>query len=85
MNSKLLRYFFRSVNDANLLALDGVVELLLLRSQYADWDTACVALEAGFELQRHAPLAEGFYQSREMSGKTWVPKDAEIYVFSRSW
>mmetsp|Transcript_80986 Transcript_80986/g.224009 ORF Transcript_80986/g.224009 Transcript_80986/m.224009 type:complete len:447 (-) Transcript_80986:191-1531(-) len=85
MNPRLLRYFFRSVNDAALLAQGGVVELLLLRSQYADWDTACVAMEAGFELQRHTSLPEGFYQSREMSGKTWTPKDAEVYVFSKVW
>jgi len=83
MNPRLLRYFFRSVNEAALLAEGGVVELLLLRSQYADWDTANLALEAGFKLQRHASLPEGFYQSREMSGKTWSPKDAEIYVFSK--
>lgn len=59
----------------------GTIALVLLRSQYADWDTACVALEAGYRLRTHSALPDGFYQSREMSGKPWVPKDAEIYVF----
>jgi len=85
MNPRLLRNFFRSAAESGVLAQGGVVEVLLLRSQYPDWDTACVALEAGFELQAHASLPEGFYQSREMSGKTWTPKDAEVYVFGRAW
>merc|ERR1719327_1085427 len=50
-NSQLLRSFFRSVNEAELLAPGGTVQLLLLSNQYAEWDTACMGLEAGFELQ----------------------------------
>lgn len=81
MNPCLLRNFFRSVNDSRVLAEGGSVQLLLLRTQYPDWDTACVAAEAGFTLTKNASLPDGFYQSREMSGKTWKPKDAEVYVF----
>lgn len=82
-NSRLLKGFFWSVADSGLLADGGLVAVLLLRPQFPTWDTNCVAAEAGFVLVEHTPLPPGFYQSREMSGKTWSPKDAEVYVFQK--
>lgn len=82
-NPRLIRNFFRSVQQSLVLNPGGVIELVLLRSQYGAWDIACMGLEAGFKLLRHTALPENFYQSREMSGKTWTPKDAEIYVFGQ--
>jgi len=81
-NSQLLRSFFRSVNQAGVLALGGVVQLLLLGTQYAEWDTACMAMEAGFELQSFVPLPPDFYQSREMTGKAWTPQNGFLYSFA---
>jgi hypothetical protein len=81
-NSKLLRGFFQSVNKAGVLAQGGVAQLLLLGTQYAEWDTACMAMEAGFELQGSTPLPPHFYQSREMSGKAWTPLNGYLYSFT---
>merc|ERR1712228_109317 len=53
-NPKLLRNFFLSVNDVGVLQAGGIIALVLLRSQFADWDTACVALEAGYRLRTHS-------------------------------
>eukprot|EP00746_Dinoflagellata_sp_MGD_P127734 gnl/MRDRNA2_/MRDRNA2_62232_c0_seq2.p1 gnl/MRDRNA2_/MRDRNA2_62232_c0~~gnl/MRDRNA2_/MRDRNA2_62232_c0_seq2.p1 ORF type:complete len:832 (-),score=197.36 gnl/MRDRNA2_/MRDRNA2_62232_c0_seq2:52-2466(-) len=81
-NSQLLRGFFRSIASNGLLTPDGAVELLMLKNQYAEWDTACMALEYGFELYSRVALPDGFYQSREMSGKPWKPQGGEMYIFS---
>merc|ERR1712087_1005224 len=81
-NSQLLRGFFRSVNKAGVLAPGGVVQVLMLGTQYAEWDTACMALEAGFRLQDFVTLPPGFYQSREMSGKAWTPQNGVLYSFA---
>mmetsp|Transcript_14179 Transcript_14179/g.22569 ORF Transcript_14179/g.22569 Transcript_14179/m.22569 type:complete len:495 (-) Transcript_14179:78-1562(-) len=86
-NPRLLRNFFRSVNDAEILELGGKIGIVLLRTQFADWDTACLALEAGFHLVDHAALPDGFYQGREMSGKifdSWKQIGAEIYMFQKT-
>lgn len=83
-NSKLLRNFFRSVRHAGVLAPGGSVQLLLLSTQFAEWDTACVAAEAGFQLDRYEELPQGFYQSREMTGKAWTPVNGMIYIFKVS-
>lgn len=64
-NSLLIRKFFRSVLEAGLLAPLGRVELLMLGTQYAEWDVACMAQEEGFELFEYAKLPNGFYQSRD--------------------
>eukprot|EP00746_Dinoflagellata_sp_MGD_P127733 gnl/MRDRNA2_/MRDRNA2_62232_c0_seq1.p1 gnl/MRDRNA2_/MRDRNA2_62232_c0~~gnl/MRDRNA2_/MRDRNA2_62232_c0_seq1.p1 ORF type:complete len:626 (-),score=135.12 gnl/MRDRNA2_/MRDRNA2_62232_c0_seq1:77-1849(-) len=82
-NSQLLRGYFRSVAETGLLADQGVVQLLMLQNQYAEWDTACMALEHGFELFSRVALPKGFYQSREMSGKPWTPEGGEMYIFSQ--
>jgi len=85
-NPRLLRNFFRSVNEASILAPGGKIGIVLLRTQFADWDTACLALEAGFHLVDHAALPDGFYQGREMSGKifdSWKQIGAEIYMFEK--
>jgi len=82
-NPRLIRNFFRSVNETNVLQPGGKIALVLLRSQYPDWDIACAAMDEGYYLKDQATLPPGFYQSREMSGKPWVPKDAEVYVFQQ--
>lgn len=82
-NSQLLRGYFRSVAETGLLAEHGVVELLMLQNQYAEWDTACMGLEHGFELFSRVALPKGFYQSREMSGKPWTPEGGEMYIFTQ--
>merc|ERR1711869_41141 len=56
--------------------------MLMLQGQYPEWDTACMALEHGFELYSRVGLPDGFYQSREMSGKPWKPQGGEMYIFS---
>eukprot|EP00930_Biecheleria_cincta_P064350 TRINITY_DN4991_c0_g1_i1.p1 TRINITY_DN4991_c0_g1~~TRINITY_DN4991_c0_g1_i1.p1 ORF type:complete len:690 (-),score=87.93 TRINITY_DN4991_c0_g1_i1:154-2178(-) len=86
-NSRLLRNFFRSVNETQILEPKGKIGIVLLRTQYAEWDTACVALEAGYHLTDQSTLPDGFYQGREMSGKifdSWKAIGAEIYMFQKS-
>jgi len=83
-NPALIRNFFRSVNQSGILMPGGKIGIVLLRSQFAEWDTACLALEAGYQLVDHATLPDGFYQGREMSGKifdSWKKIGAEIYMF----
>eukprot|EP00931_Biecheleriopsis_adriatica_P040715 TRINITY_DN23327_c0_g1_i1.p1 TRINITY_DN23327_c0_g1~~TRINITY_DN23327_c0_g1_i1.p1 ORF type:complete len:812 (-),score=158.45 TRINITY_DN23327_c0_g1_i1:73-2508(-) len=83
-NPSLIRNFFRSVNDARILDAGGKIGIVLLRSQYAEWDLTCVAMEAGYQLVDQAALPDGFYQGREMSGKifdSWKKIGAEIYMF----
>lgn len=85
-NPRLLRQFFRSVNEAGILEPGGKIGVVLLRTQYAEWDVACVALEAGYRLVDQATLPDNFYQGREMSGKTfdsWKAIGAEIYMFQK--
>eukprot|EP00929_Paragymnodinium_shiwhaense_P115339 TRINITY_DN8411_c0_g1_i1.p1 TRINITY_DN8411_c0_g1~~TRINITY_DN8411_c0_g1_i1.p1 ORF type:complete len:787 (+),score=124.37 TRINITY_DN8411_c0_g1_i1:89-2449(+) len=83
-NPSLLRNFFRSVNEAGVLEAGGKIGIILLRTQFAEWDTACLALEAGYQLVDHVALPDGFYQGREMSGKifdSWKKIGAELYMF----
>jgi len=80
-NSMLVRKFFHNVMEAGLLAPLGKVELLMLGTQYAEWDVACMAQEEGFELFEYAKLPTGFYQSREMTGKAWTPQNGMLYTF----
>merc|ERR1712194_910240 len=86
-NPRVVRNFFRSVNEANILESGGKIGIVLLRSQFAEWDMACLALEAGYHLVDQATLPDGFYQGREMSGKifdSWKQIGAEIYMFQRT-
>lgn len=83
-NPRLLRNFFRSVNAAAILEPGGKIGVILLRTQYAEWDMHCLAAESGYYLIDHTPLPPGFYQGREMSGKifdSWQKIGAEIYMF----
>lgn len=80
-NSQLLWGYFKSCKESGLLARGGTVQLIMLASQYAEWDVVCMGLDHGFELCGREELPPGFYQSREMSGKAWSPKNAELYMF----
>lgn len=83
-NPRLIRNFFRSVNEAEILEPGGKIGIVLLRTQFAEWDIACLGLEAGFHLVDQATLPDGWYQGREMSGKifdSWKGIGAEIYMF----
>merc|ERR1712118_373820 len=80
-NSQLLGGYFKSCKESGLLKTGGTVQLIMLASQYAEWDVVCMGLDSGFELCGREELPAGFYQSREMSGKAWSPKNAELYMF----
>mmetsp|Transcript_10618 Transcript_10618/g.19670 ORF Transcript_10618/g.19670 Transcript_10618/m.19670 type:complete len:707 (-) Transcript_10618:160-2280(-) len=83
-NPGLIRNFFRSVNKSGILETGGKIGIVLLRTQFAEWDTACLALDSGYQLVDHTALPDGFYQGREMSGKifdSWKKIGAEIYMF----
>eukprot|EP00401_Gymnodinium_catenatum_P073738 CAMPEP_0117586966 /NCGR_PEP_ID=MMETSP0784-20121206/69019_1 /TAXON_ID=39447 /ORGANISM="" /LENGTH=603 /DNA_ID=CAMNT_0005388133 /DNA_START=15 /DNA_END=1826 /DNA_ORIENTATION=+ len=80
-NSRLLRDFFRSVRRDGFLMRGGVIQLVMLGTQYEEWDVAGMAADAGMALQARASLPTNFYQSREMSGKPWTPQGAELLNF----
>merc|ERR1711971_629302 len=80
-NSRLLRNFFRSCQDHCFMVEGCVIQLVMLQSQYEEWDVAGMAADAGMYLKSRAQLPTDFYQSREMSGKPWTPKDAELLNF----
>jgi len=71
-NSELVRAFFRNAAPgAGLVAPGGVVQLLILGSQYEDWDIAGCAADAGLVLWSRAVVPSTFYQTREVSGRAW--------------
>ena len=80
-NSKLLRDFFLSVASHGFLSENGVVQLVMLGTQYEAWDVANMAGHWGFYLFSRVALPQGFYQSREVSGKPWNPSGAELLNF----
>ena len=79
-NSRLLRDFFLSVLDGVLLE-GGLIQLVMLSSQYEDWDVNGMANDVGMKLTSRVELPRNFYQPREMSGKPWVPSGAELLTF----
>lgn len=80
-NSALLQGFFRSVAEGGFLLPGGLVQMVMLSSQYEEWDVANMAADSGFVLLARAQLPHDFYQSREMSGKPWSPTGAELLNF----
>lgn len=81
-NSKLLRNFFFSVQKEGFLVRGGIIQLVMLATQYEEWDVAGMAADAGLELVSRVSLPGTFYQSREMSGKPWTPQGAELLNFA---
>eukprot|EP00401_Gymnodinium_catenatum_P075606 CAMPEP_0117546264 /NCGR_PEP_ID=MMETSP0784-20121206/46518_1 /TAXON_ID=39447 /ORGANISM="" /LENGTH=564 /DNA_ID=CAMNT_0005343131 /DNA_START=19 /DNA_END=1713 /DNA_ORIENTATION=+ len=82
-NASLIRDFFRSVESSDVLADSGVVQVVLLSTQYAAWDVTYLAFEAGFKVDTRVAFPEYFYQSRLLIGKGWSPRNAHLYVFGR--
>lgn len=80
-NSRLLRELFYSARQHGFLCEGGVVQLVMLGTQYEEWDVAGMAADAGFALKARASLPRDFYQAREMSGKPWVPQGGELLCF----
>jgi len=80
-NSRLLRNFFYSATKEGFVIEGGVIQLVMLCSQFEEWDVAGMAAEAGLELLSRVQLPSTFYQSREMSGKPWTPQGAELLNF----
>ncbi|CAK9031656.1 unnamed protein product [Durusdinium trenchii] len=79
-NSRLLRDFFKSAQDGMLLE-GGLIQLIMLSSQYEDWDVNGMANDVGFRLTSRVQMPPSFYQPREMSGKAWTPSGAELLTF----
>lgn len=89
-NAPLVREFFRNavgvqhaVECDTPLAVNGVVVLIILHAQFATWDVALFAQEAGLRLAARFPWNPAFHQSRNLAGQTWSPEGAEVYVFRR--
>lgn len=80
-NSRLLRNFFLSCRQHGFLLPKGQIQLIMLSSQYEEWDIACMAADAGMYLAARAEMPVDFYQAREVSGKPWVPIGAELLCF----
>ncbi|CAJ1343479.1 unnamed protein product [Effrenium voratum] len=80
-NSRLLRDFFTSVTSGGFLLEGGLIQLVMLSSQYEDWDVNGVASDAQLRLTSRVALPGSFYQPREMSGKAWTPAGAELLTF----
>lgn len=80
-NSRLLREFFFSALRDGFLAEGGYVQLVMLGTQFEEWDVNGVASEAGLVLLSRAQVPSRFFQSREMSGKPWTPAGGELLTF----
>lgn len=79
-NSRLLREFFVSAMNGVVLE-GGLIQLVMLSSQYEDWDVNGMANDVGMKLTSRVQLPPNFYQPREMSGKPWAPSGAELLTF----
>eukprot|EP00434_Breviolum_minutum_P018537 symbB.v1.2.016350.t1/scaffold1222.1/size194531/24 len=79
-NSRLLRDFFTSAMNGVVLP-GGLIQLVMLSSQYEDWDVNGMANDVGLKLSSRVQLPPTFYQPREMSGKPWTPPGAELLTF----
>lgn len=79
-NSRLLRDFFVSTMNGVLLE-GGLIQVIMLSSQYDDWDVNGMANDVGIKLTSRVQLPAAFYQPREMSGKPWTPSGAELLTF----
>lgn len=79
-NSRLLREFFASAMNGVVLE-GGLIQLVMLSSQYEDWDVNGMANDVGMKLTSRVQLPPNFYQPREMSGKPWAPSGAELLTF----
>eukprot|EP00929_Paragymnodinium_shiwhaense_P055111 TRINITY_DN27643_c0_g1_i1.p1 TRINITY_DN27643_c0_g1~~TRINITY_DN27643_c0_g1_i1.p1 ORF type:complete len:620 (-),score=150.30 TRINITY_DN27643_c0_g1_i1:315-2174(-) len=80
-NSRLLRNFFLSARQHAFLLPGGMIQLILLGTQYEEWDVACMAADAGMYLADRVELPDDFYTPREVSGKSWSPIGAELMNF----
>jgi len=85
-NSELVRGFLlNAAPGAGLVAADGSVQLVLLGTQYEEWDVAGAAADAGLTLHRRMVFERGFYQPREVSGREWdFGRHAELLCFTRA-
>jgi len=83
-NSLLIREFFGSVKRSGVLTSGGIVQLVMLESQFNEWDIYQVSKEAGFKLEYCVEMNYPEfrpYRSRDLLGKKFDPKNARLLVF----
>eukprot|EP00927_Polykrikos_kofoidii_P044324 TRINITY_DN38322_c0_g1_i1.p1 TRINITY_DN38322_c0_g1~~TRINITY_DN38322_c0_g1_i1.p1 ORF type:complete len:433 (-),score=41.35 TRINITY_DN38322_c0_g1_i1:176-1432(-) len=85
-NALLVESVFRGIRkelsaERGILARNGMLQLILLESQYRSWDVACLAIESNFYLAACVPLPSDFYSCRSMVSTRWSPLRANLYVF----
>jgi len=69
-NSVLLQKFFRSASSERVLLPNGLVQLVMLKNQFREWDVVHLAEEAGFDLRAVADFnfVHIAYQPRDVTG-----------------
>mmetsp|Transcript_26596 Transcript_26596/g.56349 ORF Transcript_26596/g.56349 Transcript_26596/m.56349 type:complete len:583 (+) Transcript_26596:105-1853(+) len=80
-NAILIRRFFRNVARVLKDSPNSRVQIMILESQYVDWDIELLAQEANLILDTWLPLPMNIYTIRFLAGKAWRPRNAVFVSF----